>query len=125
MLFLKCIIFLNLFYIFTTKNTIDFFHFNFFLKIFSIILSLFSYSIRENKLACSNKLLPYNIKSINSIQKFPHMIESYACTLKIFVVIFLLPINFLSFFRNMFNPESIKVCYIIIIHIQVYPMTSY
>ena len=49
----------------------------------------------ENKLVYSNRLLPFNIKPINPIQKYPHIIESYACILKIFVVIFLMPINFL------------------------------
>ena len=29
------------------------------------------------------------MKSINPIQKYSHIIESYACTLKIFVLIFL------------------------------------
>ena len=31
-----------------------------------------------------------SIKSINPIQKYPHIIESYACILKIFVIMFLL-----------------------------------
>ena len=41
-----------------------------------------------------NKLLPFNIKSIVSVQKI-HIIELYACVLKIFVVIFQLPLNIL------------------------------
>ena len=44
---------------------------------------------------CSNKLLPFNIKSINPIRKSLHIIESYVCILKIFVVRFLLPVDFL------------------------------
>ena len=99
-------IFWDLFNIFTTNNTTDFFHFKFFLKIFSIISSFFSYSIGQNKLVSSNKLLAFNIKRINQIQRFSHISESHACTLKTFVVIFLLPINFLSFFWNMFNSKG-------------------
>ena len=33
------------------------------------------------------KVFPLSIKSINPIQKYPHIVESYACTLKTFVVI--------------------------------------
>ena len=47
----------------------------------------------ENKLVYSKKLLPFNIKSINSVQKYLHITESYACILKIFSGIFLSPIN--------------------------------
>ena len=32
------------------------------------------------------KVFPASIKSINPIQKYSHIIESYACILKIFVV---------------------------------------
>ena len=35
----------------------------------------------------SAKVFPASMKSINPIQKYPHIIESYACILKIFVVI--------------------------------------
>ena len=45
-----------------------------------MLLSLFLYSFRENKFVYSNKLLPFNIKSI-----YNKIIESYACILKIFV----------------------------------------
>ena len=34
----------------------------------------------------SVKVFPASIKSIKPIEKYPHIIESYACTLKIFVV---------------------------------------
>ena len=36
----------------------------------------------------------FNTKSINPIHKYPHIIESYACILQIFVLIFLFPMNF-------------------------------
>ena len=35
----------------------------------------------ENKLVEFNKILPFNIKSINPIQKYLHIIELYACIL--------------------------------------------
>ena len=45
-------------------------------KYFNIILSL-----GENKFVYSNKLLPFNMKPINPIQKFLHIIKSYTCIL--------------------------------------------
>ena len=51
------------------------------------MLSFFLKSCGENK---SVNFLPANIKSINPIQKYPHIIESYAFILKIFVLILLL-----------------------------------
>ena len=36
------------------------------------------------------KVFPESIKSINPIEKYPHIIESYACILKIFVIMLLL-----------------------------------
>ena len=56
----------------------------------SFFLKLFG----EKILAKSVKLSPSSIKSINPIQKYPHITESYACILTIFVCMFLLPINF-------------------------------
>ena len=38
-------------------------------------------SFGENKCLYSNKLLLFNIKSINPVQKYPHNIESCACIL--------------------------------------------
>ena len=62
-------------------------------------MSFISYSFAENKLVYTNKLLPFNIKLISPIQKYPKIIESYACILKVFVVIVLLHINFLISIR--------------------------
>ena len=39
-----------------------------------------------------------SIESINPIRKYPHIPESYACILKMFACMFLLPINFLISF---------------------------
>ena len=41
----------------------------------------------EKRFVNSVKIFHANIKSINPIQKYPQIIESYACILKIFVVI--------------------------------------
>ena len=43
--------------------------------------------IDEKRFVNSVKIFHASIKSINPIQKYPHIIESYACILKIFVVI--------------------------------------
>ena len=48
---------------------------------FNIILPFFLFSLGENKFVCPNKLLPFNMKSINPVQKYQHIIESYACIL--------------------------------------------
>ena len=54
------------------------------------------------------KVFPASIKSINPIQKYPHIIESYACILKIFVFMFLLPINVLISFGIFSTPKESK-----------------
>ena len=51
--------------------------------------SFFSKLFGEKRFVCSVKVFPLNIKPINPIQKYPHITESYACTLKIFVLMFL------------------------------------
>ena len=38
----------------------------------------------EKRFVNSVKVFPASIKSINPIQKYPHIIESYACILKMF-----------------------------------------
>ena len=45
------------------------------------ILMLFLYSLGEKRLVYSNKLLPFNMKLINPIKDYPHIIHSYACIL--------------------------------------------
>ena len=54
------------------------------------------------------KVFPASIKSINPIQKYPHIIESYACILKMFVFMFLLPINVLIYFGICSTPKESK-----------------
>ena len=57
------------------------------IKYFKIILSFFLKLFGEKRFAYSVKVFPASIKSIKSIQKYSHIIESYARILKIFVVI--------------------------------------
>ena len=45
------------------------------------------------------KAVILSIKSIKPLQNYPHIIESYACILKIFVFMFLFPINFMISFE--------------------------
>ena len=44
----------------------------------------------EKRFVYSVKVFPLSIKQINPIQKYPHIIQSYACILKIFNIMFLL-----------------------------------
>ena len=57
------------------------------IKLFKIILSFFLKLFGEKRVVNSVKCFPATIKSINPIQKYPHITESYSCILKIFVVI--------------------------------------
>ena len=45
--------------------------------------------MEKTKLVKSLNFLPASIKSISPIQKYPHIIETNACILKIFVIMFL------------------------------------
>ena len=51
--------------------------------------SFFSKLFGEKRFVYSVKVFPLNIKSINPIQKYPHITKSYPCTLKMFVLMFL------------------------------------
>ena len=64
------------------------------------------------------------MKSINLKQKYPHIIDSYACNLQICYNIFS-SYKISNLIWNMFNSKAIKVSYIIIINIQSNPMSSY
>ena len=90
----------------------------------SFLLKLF----REKRFLYSVKVFPASIKSIKPIQKYPHIIKSYACFLKIFVLMFLFSkaevkrtINkCFNFFRNMFYNKRIEINNTIIIIITAY-----
>ena len=65
-----------------------------FLKWFKIMPSFSLKSLGEERLVKCAKLFSLNIKSINPIQKYPHITELFSSILKIFACIFLLPINY-------------------------------
>ena len=79
-----------------------------FIEYFKIISSFFSKLFGENRFAYSVKVYP--------IQKYPHITESYACILKMFVLMFLFCeaedkgglINALISFRICSTPKESK-----------------
>ena len=52
--------------------------------------------------------MPASIKSINQIQKYPHIIESYTCILKLFAATTDLSINILISFGICSTPKLLK-----------------
>ena len=59
------------------------------------MLPFFSKLFGENKFVKLDNFLPANIKSINPMQKYPHIIELFDCIRKMLDIMFLFPINFL------------------------------
>ena len=53
----------------------------------------------------SVSFLPAIIKSMNPMQKYPHIIELFACTPKILAFMFLFPINYLIFWGTSSTPK--------------------
>ena len=72
------------------------------------MLSFFLKSCGENKFVYSVNVFPASIKSINPIQKYPPIIESYAGIPKIFVVMFLFLINALISLGICYTPKLSK-----------------
>ena len=64
--------------------------------------------IGEKRFVNSVKVFAASIKWINPVQKYPQIIESYACILKIFALIFLLSINYLISFGICSTPKESK-----------------
>ena len=77
-------------------------------KVTQDYIAIFSKTQVENRLVKSIKVFPANMKSKNPMQKYPHIIELFDSILNMFVFIFLCPINFFTFFRNMFNSKQSK-----------------
>ena len=59
------------------------------------MLSFFLKSLGENELVKSVSFLLASIKSMNPTQKYPHIIELFACTRKMLAIMFLFPTNYL------------------------------
>ena len=73
------------------------------------MISLFFKLFGEKRIANSVKIFPTSIKSINPIQKYLHIIESYTCILKIFVAMDKEQlINFLISFGICSTPKESK-----------------
>ena len=73
------------------------------------MISLFFKLFSEKRIANSVKIFPTSIKSINPIQKYLHIIESYTCILKIFVAMDKEQlINFLISFGICSTPKESK-----------------
>ena len=73
-------------FFYTLNNMIPFYTYALFIKYFKIISSFFLKLFGEKRFVNSVKVFPGTIKSINRMQKYPHIIESYAYVLKISVV---------------------------------------
>ena len=67
-----------------------------------IYLKLFG----EKRFVKSVKVFPTSKNAISPVQKYPHIIESYGCILKIFVFMFLLKINVLIYFGVCSTPKE-------------------
>ena len=78
------------------------------IKQFKTISSLFLKLFGAKRFVYSVNVFPASIKSIKPIQKYPHIIESYACILKMFVLMFLLLINALISFGICSTPKESK-----------------
>ena len=57
----------------------------------------------------SVSFLPASIKSMNPMQKYPHITKSFACTRKNVSFYAFVPDKFFNFFRNMFNTKTIEI----------------
>ena len=72
----------------------------------------------------SVSFLSASTKSINPVQKYPHITELFACTRNVSFDVFILD-TFFNFFRNMFNAEAIKINNFILFTKQSNPMCTY
>ena len=72
------------------------------------MLSFFLKSLGENKLVRSVSFLPASIKSINRMQKNPHIIELFGCTRKMLAIMLSFPINSLIFSGTCSTPKLSK-----------------
>ena len=95
-------------------------------KLFRITLSFFSKTFSKNKFVKSVRALSLNIKTINSMPKYPHISKTSAYILKIFAMIFLLSIQFFISFGMCSTPKLSKYVILlpsITIYHQSYPLS--
>ena len=84
-------------------------YFNYFIFLFILV--------SRDEMDIIYHILPFIIKSINSVQSYLHIMELYACILQIFVMI--------RICINVFNSRTIKECCMKTINMQSYPLSSY
>ena len=84
-------------------------YFNYFIFLFILV--------SRDEMDIIYHILPFIIKSINSVQSYLHIMELYACILQIFVMICIC--------INVFNSRTIKECCMKTINMQSYPLSSY
>ena len=65
---------------------ISFYTYTLFKKLLKIISSFFLKLFGEKRFVISVNHFPLSIKLIKPLQKYPHITKSYACILKMFVV---------------------------------------
>ena len=111
------------YFFYTSNNMISFYTYPLFIKYFKVMSSFCLKLFGEKGFVYSVKVFPLNIKSINPMQKYPYVTESYACILKFCFNVFIFNKCF-NFFRNMFYPKRIKISNIIFIHMQGSSMSS-
>ena len=87
---------------------IPFYTYALFIKYFKIIPSFLSKLFGEKRLVYSVNVFPLNIKSINPMEKYQRITESYACILKMFVLMLLFLINALISFGTCSTPKESK-----------------
>ena len=93
------------------------------LKITQDYIVVYCKLISETKLVKSIKVFPANIKPINPVQRYPHIIELFACIRNMFVLMFYSN-KFFNFFRNMFNSKTVEINNFNISTIQSNPMCA-
>ena len=76
----------------------------------------------------SVNFLPASVKSMNPIQKFPHITESFACARKMLAIIFLFPTIFLISSGTCSTPKLSKQTISLLLQnkeIQCVPTSAY
>ena len=67
------------YFFYTLNDMIPFYTYALLIRYFKVMSSFFLKLFDEKRFVYSVKVFPLNIKSINPIQKYPHITESYIC----------------------------------------------
>ena len=82
----------------------------------------------ETKPSVTVKVLPASIKSMNPMQKYPHIIKLFACTQKMLAFMFVFPINSLISSGTYSTPKLLKQTISLLLQnkaIQCVPISAY